>query len=147
MRSFITLYPNASAWRVSGTRCASEFSLNLSHRPINSTFKSRKCTERERKNRGELRRSTEGNVLPLSNGITRIVPIYSNRLNTSSIAREYRGIPRNFSRTSTTDFPSKMAAPLPSAPPSLANSFANRKTDFFPRSVTQTVRKISIESG
>lgn len=93
MRSFITLYPNASAWRVSGTNCASEFSVNLSHRPINSTFKSRKCTERERKNRGELRRSTEGNVLPLSNGITRIVPIYSNRLNTSSIAREYRGNP------------------------------------------------------
>lgn len=93
MRSFITLYPNASAWRVSGTKCASEFSVNLSHRPINSTFKSRKCTERERKNRGELRRSTEGNVLPLSNGITRIVPIYSNRLNTSSIAREYRGNP------------------------------------------------------
>lgn len=101
----------------------------------------------KREEESELRRSTEGNVLPLSNGITRIVPIYSNRLNTSSIAREYRGIPRNFSRTSTTDFPSKMAAPLPSAPPSLANSFANRKTDFFPRSVTQTVRKISIESG
>lgn len=100
---------------------------------------------RERKNRGGVYGTTSfyGRERPLSNGITRIVPIYSNRLNTSSIAREYRGIPRNFSRMSTTDFLSKMAT----LPPSLANSFANRKTNFFPRTVTQTVRKISIESG
>lgn len=102
--------------------------------------------EREEESRGRLRNCVyvlRKRTSPLSNGITRIVPIYSNRLNTSSIAREYRGIPRNFSRMSTTDFLSKMAT----LPPSLANSFANRKTDFFPRTVTQTVRKISIESG
>lgn len=122
----------------------------ISHRPINSTFKSRRCTERgrerEEESRGRLRNCVyvlRKRTSPLSNGITRIVLIYSNRLNTSSIAREYRGIPWNFSRMSTTDFLSKMAT----LPPSLANSFANRKTDFFPRTVTQTVRKISIESG